>query len=168
MSLSVEEWDRASKKNSTVREKVVKIIGFDPTVVNHYGMIYLYNEELYEDTTEEEISEIREKYLDWKQKIIGILAENNIFLDNEKFSELFSVDFMFGSLTFLGINVNIYEDVEIYRKVIKCLLDGERIDKVVLEHRVAHKMLPIISGNDVVYTCEEFYRKTLKGGLKNE
>ena len=68
----------------------------------------------------------------------------------------------------MGVNVDVFADIEIFRKVIKCLLADDSPVEMVLDYREARGMLRILRGDDALCRCEDFYRKTLKGGLKNE
>ena len=90
---------------------------------NHYGIIQLYNQRIDSNTTDEEIIKIRSAYLSWKNDIIAILAEYNLFFEDDKFCELFSIDSMSGRLSFLDEEVDIYQSADVYRKIIKRMLN---------------------------------------------
>ena len=119
MSLSLDEFVEAQKAWEKMDERLNRLIGFNPATSNHYGIIQLYNQPIDSKTSDEEIIKIRSAYLNWKKEIIAILSEYNLFFEDDKFCELFSVDSMSGRLTFLNIEMNIYRNADIYREAIK-------------------------------------------------
>lgn len=126
MSLSLDEFVEACKAWDKMDERLNKLIGFNPATSNHYGIIQLYNQRIDSKTSDEEIIKIRTAYLNWKNEIIAILSEFNLVFDDEKFSELFSVDGMYGTLTFLGVAVDVHQNTDMYREIVKLLLDNQK------------------------------------------
>ncbi|MBP3627367.1 MAG: hypothetical protein J6J39_04910 [Clostridia bacterium] len=123
MSLSFDEIAEVYKAWEEMDERLNKLIGFNPATSNHYGIIQLYNQRIDSNTTDEEIIKIRSAYLSWKNDIIAILAEYNLFFEDDKFCELFSIDSMSGRLSFLDEEVDIYQSADVYRKIIKRMLN---------------------------------------------
>ena len=123
MSLSLDEFAEAQKAWKKMDERLNRLIGFNPATSNHYGIIQLYNQPIDSKTSDEEIIKIRSAYLNWKNEIIDILSEYNLFFEDDKFCELFSVDSMSGRLSFLDVEVNIYQNANIYRETIEHMLN---------------------------------------------
>ena len=123
MSLSLDEFAEAQKAWEKMDERLNRLIGFNPATSNHYGIIQLYNQPIDSKTSDEEIIKIRSAYLNWKNEIIAILSEYNLFFEDDKFCELFSVDSMSGRLSFLDVEVNIYQNANIYRETIEHMLN---------------------------------------------
>ena len=123
MSLSFDEIAEVHRAWEEMDERLNKLIGFNPATSNHYGIIQLYNQRIDSNTTDEEIIKIRSAYLSWKNDIIAILAEYNLFFEDDKFCELFSIDSMSGRLYFLDEEVDIYQSADVYRKIIKRMLN---------------------------------------------
>lgn len=123
MSLSLDEFVEAHKAWDKMDERLNRLIGFNPATSNHYGKIQLYNHRINDQTSDEEIIKIRSEYLNWKNSIIAILSDFNLVFDEEEFCKLFSVDGMFGTLTFLGIVVDVHQNTEMYREAVERLLD---------------------------------------------
>ena len=123
MSLSFDEIAEVHRAWAEMDERLNKLIGFNPATSNHYGIIQLYNQRIDSNTTDEEIIKIRSAYLSWKNDIIAILAEYNLFFEDDKFCELFSIDSMSGRLSFLDEEVDIYQSADVYRKIIKRMLN---------------------------------------------
>lgn len=123
MSLSLDEFDETLKAWEEMDERLNRLIGFNPATSNHYGIIQLYNQPIDAKTSDEEIIKIRSAYLNWKNEIIAILSEYNLFFEDDTFSELFSVDSMSGRLSFLNEEVNIYQNANIYREAIEQTLN---------------------------------------------
>ena len=123
MSLSFDEFVEAHRAWEEMDERLNQLIGFNPATSNHYGIIQLYNQPIDAKTSDEEIIKIRAAYLNWKNEIIAILSEYNLFFEDDQFGELFSVDSMSGRLTFLNVEVNIYRNAGIYRETIERMLD---------------------------------------------
>ena len=123
MSLSFDEIAEVHRAWEEMDERLNKLIGFNPATSNHYGIIQLYNQRIDSNTTDEEIIKIRSAYLSWKNDIIAILAEYNLFFKDDKFGELFSIDSMSGRLSFLDEEVDIYQSADVYRKIIKRMLN---------------------------------------------
>ena len=123
MSLSLDEFDETLKAWEEMDERLNRLIGFNPATSNHYGIIQLYNQPIDAKTSDEEIIKLRSAYLNWKNEIIAILSEYNLFFEDDTFSELFSVDSMSGRLSFLNEEVNIYQNANIYREAIEQTLN---------------------------------------------
>lgn len=123
MSLSFDEIAEVHKAWEEMDERLNKLIGFNPATSNHYGIIQLYNQRIDSNTTDEEIIKIRSAYLSWKNDIIAILAEYNLFFKDDKFGELFSIDSMSGRLSFLDEEIDIYQSADVYREIIERLLN---------------------------------------------
>lgn len=123
MSLSLDEFDEALKAWEEMDERLNRLIGFNPATSNHYGMIQLYNQPIDDKTSDEEIIKIRSAYLNWKNEIIAILSEYNLFFEDDTFSELFSVDSMSGRLSFLDEELDIYQSADVYREIIERMLN---------------------------------------------
>ena len=123
MSLSFDEIAEVHRAWEEMDERLNKLIGFNPATSNHYGIIQLYNQRIDSNTTDEEIIKIRSAYLRWKNDIIAILAEYNLFFEDDKFCELFSIDSMSGRLSFLDEEVDIYQSADVYREIIKRTLN---------------------------------------------
>lgn len=123
MSLSLDEFDEALKAWEEMDERLNRLIGFNPATSNHYGIIQLYNQPIDDKTSDEEIIKIRSAYLNWKNEIIAILSEYNLFFEDDTFSELFSVDSMSGRLSFLDEELDIYQSADVYREIIERMLN---------------------------------------------
>ena len=126
MSLSFEGFLAAIEEWEKVNKRLNKLLGFNPSVSNHYGVIQIYNRRINSKTSDEEILKIRIKYLEWKFKVLSTFAENKFPISIEQFDNLFSVDCMYGTLSFLDIPVDIYESFDTYIKKIKNYIDTER------------------------------------------
>ena len=118
MSLSLEEFIEATNAWEKMDERLNKLIGFNPATSNHYGIIRLYNQRIDQKTSDEKIIEIRTKFLNWREQILSIFAENNFYPDTILFNKLFAVDGMYGTIHFLGVEVDIDSNVETYRRSI--------------------------------------------------
>ena len=130
MSLSFDEIVEVHREWAEMDERLNKLIGFNPATSNHYGIIQLYNQRIDANTSDNEIIKIRTDYLNWKKEIVAILYENDLVFDDEQFNKLFSVDGMYGTLTFLGVAVDIHQKTDVYRDTVKCLLNEiDRIQK---------------------------------------
>ena len=118
MSLSLDEFVEARKAWEKMDERLNRLIGFNPATSNHYGVIQLYNQRINLSTSDERIIEIRTKFLKWREQILSICAEKDFYPNTERFNNFFSVDGMYGTLYFLGIEVDIDSNVETYRRSI--------------------------------------------------
>lgn len=123
MSLSFDEIAEFHKAWEEMDERLNKLIAFNPATSNHYGAIQLYNQTINDQTSDEEINKIRSAYLNWKNDIMAILSEYDLIFDEEQFCKLFSVDGMFGTITFLGIALDIHQNADVYRATIDRLLN---------------------------------------------
>lgn len=126
MSLSLEQFMEASKEWDKMDERLNRLIGFNPSITNHYGIIILYNQRINSQTSDEKILEIRTKYLEWKENILKVFKNNNVPLDANQFNELFSIDCMYGTLYFLDIPVNIYEGIKPFLQKAQSYIDKIR------------------------------------------
>lgn len=115
MSLSADEFMQAYKEREEMAERLIRLLGFDPAYSNHYGVIKIYNCEIGTQTTDEEILEIRKKYVGWRENILAFLAERGYTpKDMKEFSSLFDIDGMFGVMYFLGVYLDIDKGIEKY------------------------------------------------------
>jgi hypothetical protein len=129
MSLTFDEFDKALEEWDKMDERLTKLFGFNPATCNHYGAIQIYNERINSRTTDEEIMEIRSKYLNWKKEILAFLEENNFLPDADQLNLLFSVDGMFGTLYFLDEPVDIHKGIDPYRENILLFLKSRKLLK---------------------------------------
>ena len=118
MSLSFDEIAEAHRAWEEMDERLNKLIGFNPATSNHYEIIRLYNQRIDQKTSDEKIIEIRTKFLKWREQILSIFAEKNFYPDTILFNKLFAVDGMYGTIYFLGVEVDIDSNVETYRRSI--------------------------------------------------
>ena len=125
MSLSLDEFIEAQKDWEKMDERLNRLLGFNPATSNHYGIIQLYNQRINDQTSDEEIMKIRSGFLNWKNNIIAIFSKFNLALDDEQLSKLFSVDGMFGTLTFLGTAVDIQQNTDVYYETVERLIDDK-------------------------------------------
>ena len=125
MSLSLDEFVEVQKAWEKMDERLNRLIGFNPATSNHYGIIQLYNQPIDSKTSDEEIIKIRSDYLNWKNNIIAIFSKFDLELDDEQFCKLFYVDGMFGTLTFLGIEVDIQQNTDVYFETVERLIDDQ-------------------------------------------
>lgn len=123
MSLSFDEFVEAHKAWEKMDNRLNRLLGFNPATSNHYGIIQLYNQRINDQTSDEEIMKIRSAYLSWKNDIIAILAEYNLFFEDDKLCELFSIDSMSGRLSFLDEELDIYQSADVYREIIERMLN---------------------------------------------
>ncbi len=119
MSLTFEELAESGRRWNEMDKRLTKLIGFNPATSNHYGQIQLYNYRIDSKTSDEQILELRSKYVKWKTEILTIFKNNNVILKDEQFNKLFSVDCMFGTITFLGEQLDLTKDMNFYQKLIE-------------------------------------------------
>ena len=119
MSLSLDELIEAQKAWEKMDNRLNRLIGFNPATSNHYGIIQLYNQRINLSTSDERIIEIRSKYLEWKNKVLDVFAQNSVFYSTEELDKLFRVDYMYGTLYFLDSPVNIYGEFKPTLETIK-------------------------------------------------
>lgn len=127
MSLTLEQWKRASLEWDEMDVRLKRLIGFNPTTCNHYGIIQLYNHRIDSSTSDETILKLREAYKKWRSDILALLAEHEIYPDDDQFDRLFMADSMYGRIQFLGFDLNIFKPAEIYRDAIENYLEGHGI-----------------------------------------
>ena len=125
MSLSLEQLIEAQQAWGKMDERLNRLIGFNPATCNHYGAIQLYNQRINLSTSDEKIIEIRSKYLEWKNKVLDVFVQNNVFYSTDEFDKLFSVDCMYGTLYFLDSPVDIYGEFEPTLERIKRYIEKE-------------------------------------------
>ena len=125
MSLSLEESIKANEAWEKMEERLNRLIGFNPSTSNHYGIIQLYNQRINLSTSDERIIEIRSKYLEWKNKVLDVFVQNSIFYSTEELNKLFRVDCMYGTLYFLDSPVDIYGEFEPTLERIKRYIEKE-------------------------------------------
>ena len=125
MSLSLDEFAEAHKAWAKMDERLNRLIGFNPATSNHYGVIQLYNQRINLSTSDERIVEIRSKYLEWKNKVLDVFAQNSVFYSTEELNKLFRVDCMYGTLYFLDSPVDIYGEFEPTLERIKRYIEKE-------------------------------------------
>lgn len=112
MSLSFDEMVESDRAWEKMDERLNKLIGFNPATSNHYGVIQIYNQRINLSTLDERITEIRSKYLELKNKVLDVFAQNGVFYSTEELDKLFRMDHMYGTLNFLDSPVNIYGEFE--------------------------------------------------------
>ena len=125
MSLSFDEMAEALRSGRVMAKRLTRLIGFDPSTSNHYGIRQLYNHRIDEKTTDEQILRLRRDYLKWRGEVIAFFEDNSHPIDDDELGSLFSQSFMYGTVYFLGIPLDIYAGIEPYRKKIT-----ERINNV--------------------------------------
>ena len=125
MSLSLEEFIKANEAWEEMDERLNRLIGFNPATSNHYGIIQLYNQKINLSTSDERIIEIRSKYLEWKNKVLDVFAQNSVFYSTEELNKLFREDCMYGTLYFLDSPVDIYGEFEPTLERIKRYIEKE-------------------------------------------
>ena len=116
MSLTFEELVEASKRYDAMRERMKKLIGFDPTVGDHYGRIHLYNHVISENTPDEDILDLHSAYVAWKNEVLAFFEERDCHFDGDEFGELFFYDPMYGDIRFLGKYLDIYAGIDPHRE----------------------------------------------------
>ncbi len=119
MSLTFEEFVESGRRWNEMDKRLTKLIGFNPATSNHYGQIQLYNHRINQNTSDEKILELRADYVRWRTEILEIFKTNGYVFDDEQFNELFSIDCMFGTISFLGTMLDLSKDMDHYRKIIE-------------------------------------------------
>ena len=114
MSLSAEAFMQAYKEWEEMAERLIRLLGVDPAYTDHYGIIRIYNCVINRKTTDEEILEIRQKYVKWRTDILAFLEERGYTPEGDAFSRLFDIDPMFGAMSFLGVYLNIDKGIDEY------------------------------------------------------
>ena len=123
MSLTVENFIKTDAR-------LKDLFGFNPAQSNLCGKIRLYNEEITENTTDEEMIKIRSVYLKWKEAILSEFEKQEILLTNDEFGELFSTDLFFGIVSFLGIPINVFSDIQKYKAPITAFAKRQKWKKI--------------------------------------
>ena len=125
MSLTLEELSEAYKEWSEIEKRLVRLMGFSPATSNHYGRIRMYNQCINSKTSDEELLRIRSAFLKWKKDIVELLEERGIIVDDVLWNRLFSLDCMYGELSFLNVEVDIYSNVDKYRIALDDILNAQ-------------------------------------------
>ena len=123
MSLTVENFIKTGAR-------LKALFGFNPIQSNLCGKIRLYNEEITENTTDEEMIKIRSVYLKWKEAILSEFEKQEILLTNDEFGALFSTDLFFGIVSFLGIPINVFSDIQKYKAPITAFAKRQKWKKI--------------------------------------
>lgn len=118
MSLTAEGFKKATEAWDNMKERLVRLIGFNPATCNHYGIIQLYNKRIDAETSDDTIREIAAAFLRWREDILAICKEARPLFALPQMRRLFRADAMYGTLYFLGIPVDIDEEAERYRPAI--------------------------------------------------
>ena len=124
MSLNPKQFMLALERAHKMDKRLVDLIGFNPTISNHYGMIYLYNKKIDEYTTDKEILSIRERYLAWKKGVLDIFLERGVKPSERVLDKIFNISPMYGTMYFLGKIVEIDSGAEPYRELIMDYIDN--------------------------------------------
>lgn len=119
MSLTFEEFTEAHRRWAEMDQRLNRLIGFNPATSNHYGQIQLYNHRINSKTSDEEILELRSKYVRWRTAIFEIFKSHDIVFNDDQFNELFSYDPMFGTISFLGTVLDLNKDMDYYKEITK-------------------------------------------------
>ena len=106
------------------------LIGFNPAQSNLCGKIRLYNEEITENTTDEEMIKIRSVYLKWKEAILSEFERREILLTNDEFGALFSTDDFSGTVFFLDVPINVFEEIQNYIAPISAIAKRQKWKKI--------------------------------------
>ena len=127
MSLSREQFDAASDAADELGRRLVRLFGFShPAITDHYCCTHLYNKSISVEMTDEEILEIHEKFLRWKEKILAVFAEYGADMDAKRMKSLFRSDRMCGTMYFLDIPVDIDAGTDLYRPAILTFLEKKK------------------------------------------
>jgi len=134
MSLTLEAFLDACDRWRQMEERINRLLGFNPATSDHYGRIHLYNENIYLNTTDERILEIRKQYLEWKKGIFDIFREEGYTPEGEffekRFEEQFRVDYMYGTVFFIEKMIDIHGDVEEFRpRIVACIKSWKDEDR---------------------------------------
>ena len=119
MSLTHEQWLKASERWDEMDKRLHKLLGFNPANSNHYGHILLYNYRISELTPDDGIIRIRASFLRWKRNILAIFSEFGYTPAAEEFDSMFSTEAMSGIMSFLGIPIELLESRDAYREAIR-------------------------------------------------
>lgn len=124
MSLSREAFESASDASEELMRRLIKLLGYNhDAITDHYEMTFLYNQRIFVGTPDEEILEIRERFLRWQEKLLAVFAEYGATMDAEQIKPLFSKNGMQGEIYFLNISVDIDGDIDRYRPAILSFLE---------------------------------------------
>ena len=122
MSLTFEQFVEVCRAHDVMSKRLKKLIGYDPTNSNHYGVILMYNYRITEKTTDDELLELQSRYLAWRDEVLTFFKGNGYPIDNEEYGRLFYVDTMYGEVSFLGVRLDIEAGIEPYReKILKMI-----------------------------------------------
>ena len=81
------------------------------------------------NTTDKEILEIQEKYVEWRKEILAFFKDNGYDLGKEEFSKLFSVVGLFGRVTFLDEVLDLNKETKYYFPLIESYIKKKTILK---------------------------------------
>ena len=122
MSLTFEQFVEVRRAHDVISKRLKKLIGYDPTNSNHYGVVLMYNYRITEKTTDDKLLELQSRYLAWRDEVLTFFKENGYPIDNEEYGRLFDVDIMYGEVSFLGVCLDIEAGIEPYReKILKMI-----------------------------------------------
>lgn len=122
MSLTFEQFVEVRRAHDVISKRLKKLIGYDPTNSNHYGVVLMYNYRITEKTTDDELLELQSRYLAWRDEVLTFFKGNGYPIDNEEYGRLFYVDTMYGEVSFLGVRLDIEAGIEPYReKILKMI-----------------------------------------------
>lgn len=124
MSLTYDQFNSAEEAYDKLKNRLIQLLGFNPSVNDHYGITHLYNKEIFVQTSDEEIMDIHNRFLRWQESILAIFAENGVVLDGNQVKELFRVSGMCGTMYFLEVPVDIDGGTEPYRPAILSYLEN--------------------------------------------
>ena len=119
MSLSFEEFMKAGREWDKMEERLFGLFGFNPANSNHYGVIHLYNKEIGAHTKDEELLAIRAAFVAWREEILAIFREEGYCPEEKELGRMLTADPMFGTVTFLGVLLDVYGGAEAYRSAIQ-------------------------------------------------
>ena len=122
MSLTFEQFVEVRRAHDVISKRLKKLIGYDPTNSNHYGVVLMYNYRITEKTTDDELLKLQSRYLAWRDEVLTFFKGNGYPIDNEEYGRLFNVDIMYGEVSFLGVCLDIEAGIEPYReKILKMI-----------------------------------------------
>lgn len=127
MSLTFKEFRKAVQRYEEMDERLKRLFGFNPSNGDHYGRIHLYNNVIHADTTDEEILELRAKFVRWREQVLAVFRQKNPEFTNEQVGALFSCDNMCGILKFLGTPLDLDGDIDFYRGIVENYIETGRI-----------------------------------------
>lgn len=116
MSLSYEQFIMASEESDKLMKRLIRLFGYNHAAIcDHYECTHLYNKNINNMTSDEELHEIHAKFLQWQESILAFFAENGVVFDDKQIKNLFSENRMTGTMYFLGILIDIDSGIDKYR-----------------------------------------------------